>query len=94
MAKKIAKYRFTKKFKKQYKSLPKEIQKEFNEKLSLFLDDISYPSLRVKQIKGTNSRWEGSVTKSYRFTFEFIDGILVFRVIGTHDILLREGRSR
>jgi len=94
MAKKIEKYRFTKKFKKQYKRRPKEIQKEFDEKLSLFLEDISYPSLRVKQIKGTNSRWEGSVTKSYRFTFEFIDEVLIFRAIGTHDILLREGRSR
>ena len=87
MAKKITAYQFSKRFKKEYNNLPKEIQKAFGQKLQLFLKDISHPSLRVKRIQGTKNRWEGSVTMKYRFTFEFSENTLIFRAIGTHDIL-------
>ena len=90
MVKQVNVYRFSKKFKKQYKTLPKEIRQAFNEKLSLFVSDILHPSLRVKKIQGTKERWEGSVTMKYRFTFHFDGETVVFRSIGTHDILLRE----
>ena len=86
----IKKYRFSNRFKKQYKSLPLEIRQAFNEKLPLFLIDMLHPSLRVKKIQGVENRWEGSVTMKYRFTFHFDDDTVVFRTIGTHDILLRE----
>ena len=89
MVKKIEGYRFSNRFKKEYKVLPKKIQKAFDKKLSLFLDDPTYPSLRVKRILGTKHRWEGSVTKNYRFTFEYIENSVLFRTIGTHDILSR-----
>jgi mRNA-degrading endonuclease RelE of RelBE toxin-antitoxin system len=89
VAEKIESYRFSKRFKKEYSSLPKEIQKAFDNKLSLFLDNATHPSLRVKRIQGTKQRWEGSVTKNYRFTFEFIENSVFFRTIGTHDILSR-----
>ncbi len=87
MAKKITAYQFSKRFKKEYNNLPKKIQKTFDQKLQLFLKDISHPSLRVKRIQGTKDRWEGSVTMKYRFTFEFSENTLIFRAIGTHDIL-------
>ena len=87
MAKKVTVYQFSKRFKKEYNNLPKEIQKAFDQKLQLFLKDISHPSLRVKRIQGTKNRWEGSVTMKYRFTFEFSENTLIFRAIGTHDIL-------
>lgn len=70
--------------------MPEEIKQAFNEKLALFLSDMLHPSLRVKKIKGTQDRWEGSVTIKYRFTFHFEGETIVFRSIGTHDILLRE----
>ena len=89
MAEKIERYRFSKRFKKEYNNLPKEIQRAFDKKLSLFIDDATHPSLRVKRIQGTKQRWEGSVTKNYRFTFEFIENTVLFRTIGTHDILFR-----
>jgi mRNA interferase RelE/StbE len=89
MVKKIESYRFSNRFKKEYNVLPKEIQKAFDKKLPLFLDDPTYPSLRVKRILGTKHRWEGSVTKNYRFTFEYIENSVLFRTIGTHDILSR-----
>jgi mRNA interferase RelE/StbE len=92
-------YRFSHKFKKQYQALPLEIRNAFNEKLTLFLADMLHPSLRVKKIqgilfntplRGIQNRWEGSVTMKYRFTFHFEEETVVFRAIGTHDILLRE----
>jgi mRNA interferase RelE/StbE len=83
-------FRFSKKFKKLYKTMPKTVQKTFHEKLSLFLTDIHHPSLRIKKIQGTDNRWEGSITMKYRFTFHIEDGIVVFRAIGSHDILLRD----
>jgi len=90
MAKRIDSYRFSKKFRKQYKTLPLEIQLAFEEKLNLFLADMLHPSVRVKKIQGTHDRWEGSVTMKYRFTFHFEADTVIFRSIGTHDVLLRE----
>ena len=87
MVEKITAYQFSKRFKKEYNRLPKKIQKAFNEKLTLFLKEISHPSLRIKRIQGTKNRWEGSVTMKYRFTFEFLKDEVLFRTIGTHDIL-------
>ncbi len=92
MAKKVTTYQFSKRFKKEYNNLPKEIQKAFDQKLQLFLQEMSHPSLRVKRIQGTKTRWEGSVTMKYRFTFEFLENGLIFRAIGTHDILNRESQ--
>jgi mRNA interferase RelE/StbE len=89
MVEKVITYQFSKRFRKEYKNLPMKIQKAFDKKLPLFLKDISHPSLRVKRIQGTNDRWEGSITMQYRFTFEFLKDIVLFRTIGTHDILKR-----
>jgi mRNA-degrading endonuclease RelE of RelBE toxin-antitoxin system len=90
MVKRINSYRFSKGFRKQYNALPHEIRQTFNEKLTLFLADMLHPSLRVKKIQGTHDRWEGSVTMKYRFTFHFDSETVIFRAIGTHDILSRE----
>jgi mRNA-degrading endonuclease RelE of RelBE toxin-antitoxin system len=87
MVEKVTAYQFSKRFKKEYNRLPKEIQKTFDEKLSLFLKQTSHPSLRVKRIQGTKNRWEGSIAMKYRFTFEFLENRVLFRAIGTHDIL-------
>ena len=89
MVERIESYRFSKRFKKEYNALSKEIQKAFDKKLTLFLEDTTHPSLRVKRIQGTKYRCEGSVTKNYRFTFEFTEKTVLFRTIGTHDILSR-----
>ena len=90
MVEKVTSFEFSKRFKKEYNNLPKEIQKAFDEKLSLFLKQTSHPSLRVKRIQGTKNRREGSITMKYRFTFEFLEDGILFRAIGTHDILKRD----
>ena len=87
MVKRVNSYQFSNRFKKEYKALPKEIQNAFDKKLAIFLNNIYHPSLRVKKIQGTKDRWEGSITMKYRFTFEFSEDKLIFRTIGTHDIL-------
>jgi len=89
MVEKVTALQFSKRFKKEYNNLPKEIQKAFDEKLSLFLKQMSHPSLRVKRVQGTKNRWEGSITMKYRFTFEFLKDGVIFRAIGTHGILKR-----
>ena len=89
MVERIDSFKFSKKFKKEYQKLPATIQKAFNDKLSLLLSDILHPSLRIKRIQGTKDKWEGSVTMKYRFTFEIQGKTILFRVIGTHDILKR-----
>jgi len=60
MAKKITAYQFSKRFKKEYNNLPREIQKAFDQKLQLLLQEMSHPSLRVKRIQGTKTRWVGT----------------------------------
>ena len=89
MVKKVTSYQFSNRFKKQYQSLPQEIQTAFDAKLELFLKNMLHPSLRVKRIQGTRDRWEGSITMKYRFTFEMSETYVIFRAIGTHDILNR-----
>jgi mRNA interferase RelE/StbE len=90
MVKRVDSYQFTRKFQKEYRRLPQEIQKAFDKKLSLLLTNGSHPSLRVKQIQGTKDQWEGSITMNYRFTFEFSENTVLFRTMGTHDILNRK----
>ena len=92
MAGRIKSYQFSASFKKQYKKLPKSIRQAFKEKLSLLLSDSGHPSLRVKKIQGVQNRWEGSVTMKYRFTFHFDGDVVVFRAIGTHDVLQRDSK--
>jgi len=87
MVERIESFQFSKRFKKEFKKLPQNIQKSFYEKLSLLLQKLLHPSLRVKRIQGTKNKWEGSVTIKYRFTFELIEDTIIFRAIGTHDIL-------
>lgn len=94
MVKKVATYRFSNRFKKEYTALPTKVQETFDKKFSLFLKNINHPSLRVKKIKGTENRWEGSVTKNYRFTFQISGDAVIFRRIGTHDVLTQEGKGK
>jgi mRNA interferase RelE/StbE len=90
MAQGVRSFRFTRRFKKDYRGLPKGIQEAFDQKLELFLQDTSHRSLRIKRIQGMKNRWEGSVTMKYRFTFELSGDLVIFRSIGSHDILDRE----
>jgi mRNA interferase RelE/StbE len=90
MVEKITVFKFSSRFRKDYHALPKDIRETFETKLVLFLDNPRHPSLRIKRLIGTIDRWEGSVTMNYRFTFQWAAGTVLFRRIGTHDILRME----
>jgi mRNA-degrading endonuclease RelE of RelBE toxin-antitoxin system len=89
MVERIEFIQFSKRFRKEYRKLPPAIQKSFNDKLSCLINDRLHPSLRIKRIQGTKDKWEGSVSMKYRFTFEVHEKTIIFRAIGTHDILNR-----
>ena len=93
MVRRVETYRFSNRFKKQYKALLHEIRQAFKEKLDLFTKNVLHPSLRVKKIQGVQNRWEGSITMKYRFTFHYDGDTVVFRTIGTHDILMRDSSA-
>lgn len=78
---------FTATFKKTYKKLPKDIQKQFDTKCILFTENPYHPSLRFKRIQGTRTLWELSVTMNYQVTLEITETHVIFRKIGSHDIL-------
>jgi mRNA interferase RelE/StbE len=80
----------TEAFKEDYKRLPKTVQKKFDEKIRLFINDISHPSLRVKKMKGHKNRWEASIDIFYRVTFEIHSDYYLFRRIGPHDYVLKK----
>jgi len=89
MVEKIEFVQFSKRFRKEYRKLPSAIQISFDNKLSYLIYDRSHPSLRIKRIQGTKDIWEVSVSMKYRFTFEVQEKTIIFRAIGTHDILNR-----
>jgi len=78
---------FTKSFKRDYNDLPERIQKKVDKQLEFLLEDLNYPSLQAKKMKGTEGIWEARVSKSYRFTFQIEDGYYLLRRVGTHDTL-------
>jgi mRNA interferase RelE/StbE len=84
------KIRRTNSFLKDYKLLPENIQSRVDKQLNLLLKDSRHPSLRLKKLKGTNI-FEVRVTKGYRLTFGYREGVLELRRVGTHDLLRNEG---
>jgi len=88
MVERIEFIQFSKRFRKEYRKFPPAIQMSFDNKLTYLINDRSHPSLRIKRIQGTKDIWEGSVSMKYRFTFEVQEKTIIFRAIGTHDILI------
>ena len=74
-------------FKKDYQQLPASVQQLFDRKLSILVQNIRHPSLRIKKMKGFENRWEGSINMFYRFTFEIHGDYILLRRIGPHDVL-------
>lgn len=74
----------TEKFKKQYKKLPFLIKKKFLKQLEFLLKDMSYPSLQVKKMPGSNI-FEARVDYHHRFRFITVDSALWLLTIGPHD---------
>ena len=74
-------------FDKDFSKLHPSIKNIVLNKLDIFMENSSHPSLRIKKIKGTADIWEMSITKNYRITFMSLGDTKILRKIGTHDIL-------
>lgn len=78
---------FTEKFKRAFDRLPANIQKKAWRHIGLLAADLRHPGIKAKKITSSEDVWEGRVDQSYRFTFQIEGDTLVFRRVGTHDIL-------
>lgn len=83
-------FRTTARFEKSIKILPKQIRKKFYKQLNLLLSNIRHPSLHTKRIQGSINVCEARVDYKYRFTFEIHQGMVILRVIGNHDDVLKK----
>lgn len=77
-------------FERAYRRLSKEDQDRADKALSLLVKDVRYPGLRVKKIRGTVDIFEARVSDALRLTFQLEKDLLVLRVIGRHDQVLRK----
>ena len=80
---------FTKNFVREYRKLPQQIQKATDKQLGLLLSNPQHTSLNSKKMQDPRNIWEGRMTESYRFTFQFEGDTYLMRKVGTHDILKR-----
>ena len=63
-----------------------EQQKVLSRKaIEKLMEDIKYPALRVKKIKGTKDIWEARVDITIRMTFQIEREFIILRNIGKHD---------
>jgi hypothetical protein len=67
------KLQWTSHFTRAYGKAPKEIQAAFEKQSLLLLQDLQHTSLRAKKYDEGKDRWQGRVTKDWRFYF-FIQG--------------------
>jgi mRNA-degrading endonuclease RelE of RelBE toxin-antitoxin system len=58
---------FTARFERSYRRAPAVIQRAFDKQLAFLLENLQHPSLRAK--KYNNDRWQGRVTRDWRFYF-------------------------
>jgi len=79
----------TKHFKEKYIKLPARIREKFDRQFLQLSKTPRHPSLHIKRVKSAPGIWEGRVDRTYRFTFEIINGVYVFRNIDNHDDCLK-----
>ncbi|OIO37145.1 MAG: hypothetical protein AUJ75_04700 [Candidatus Omnitrophica bacterium CG1_02_49_10] len=76
-------------FKRDYKKLSLEVKEKVQKAILRMGEDLKYPGLRVKKIKGTDSIWEARASQSVRLTFNLQGNTIILRTVGEHDILKR-----
>ena len=77
-------------FKRNYNKLNDNEKAQLRKKLSLFVQDPFYPSLRTKHIKGTDNLFEFSVNMDVRVIWSYQEGkIIILLDIGHHNMLNR-----
>lgn len=75
----------TARFKKAWKELTEDEQNLARKALANLANDLRYPALRVKKMRGIEHIWEARVGRSLRMTFEIEGDTAILRNIGRHD---------
>lgn len=70
--------------KEDYLSLPKPIQKKADKAIHFFEQNPWHPSLHVEKIDSERNIWSGRIDRGYRFTFQWIQGGILLRRMGSH----------
>ena len=79
---------------RDFQDLPKDVRSQAERQLALLIENPRRPSLRVKKIRGVREpRWEGRISRGYRFTFDWDGDTIILRRIGTHEIIDREAET-
>jgi len=80
---------YTDTFKRDFARLPPELQSHAEKQIRLLLEDRTYPSLRLKKLKGRKDLWEVRVTKGFRIFLTFEENLAVLYRVGAHDLQKR-----
>ena len=75
----------TDRFKKAWGQLTKEERALTLKAITKLVENIRYPALRTKKMKGTENIWEARVSYSLRLTFQFGSDVIILRNVGRHD---------
>jgi len=81
----MPKIKWTRAYEKRFAKLPENVKETTYKQLDLLIANPTYPSLRLEKL--TEDIWAFSVTMNYRVTFQYDNGDILLRKIGTHDIL-------
>lgn len=81
---------YSERFIKHYQKLTKKEQTQVKNKIILFKQDITHPSLRTHRMQGYTNRYEFSVNMDIRVIWQYEgDNIIALVDIGHHDILYK-----
>ena len=81
----VMRFARTDRFKKAWVQLNEDEKVSFRKAIKNLAEDIRYPTLRVKKIKGTEKLWEARASLSLRMTFQIEEDKILLRNIGHHD---------
>ena len=79
--------RLSKPFLKQYAKLPLVIRKKVDRQIRYLVSNLRHPSLYAKKMTGEEDIWEARVDYHHRLTFQIVGETIVWRRVGSHDIL-------
>jgi mRNA-degrading endonuclease RelE of RelBE toxin-antitoxin system len=73
-------------FIRDYKKLPQSLLARVDRQLRQLATNIRHPSLGAKKMIAKGQMWEARVDYHHRMTFQFGDGAIVMRRVGTHEV--------
>ncbi len=81
------KFEYSEPFFREYRKLPQSTRKKVDRIAQFLSQDIRHPGIRAKKVINALDIWEARVDLHTRMTFRIERDTLIFRKVGTHDIL-------